>query len=233
MDNKVIQIKIKERLNKLGSFDYDNIECWQISEAFNKAQIEFVRRAINGYNLRKDGDEGSKMAIDDLQVLLTHIPLTATKYDTFYETDILPDTYLYFKRISANIITECCDPRPLTIYLASVADVDVLIVDAFRKPSIEWGETFCTISSNKIKIYTNGEFEIDTPVLHYYKKPQDIQILGCVDMATGTIITTNVESIFKDDIVEMIIDDAAYILAGDIENINQVTRNKQNSNLNN
>jgi hypothetical protein len=232
MNNTILQIKIKERLNKLSSNDYDNIECWQISEAFNKAQLEFVRRCINGYNNRKEGDEGSKMSIDDLQVLLLSADIAATKYDTYYETAVLPDNYFYYKRVAANITTECCDPRPLNIYLANVADVDILLVDQSRCPSIEWGETFCTLSSNRIKIYTKGLFEIDTPKLFYYKQPPYIQISGCVDITTGTIITTNVECIFKDDIVELIIDDTAYILAGDIESMVQIQRNKQNSTLN-
>ena len=38
MNNATIQLKIKQRLNKLDSSDYDNIEAWQLIEAFNKGQ---------------------------------------------------------------------------------------------------------------------------------------------------------------------------------------------------
>ncbi len=51
MTNAALQLKIKQRLNKLASNDYDNIECWQIVEAFNKAQVEWVRRQLHGNNL--------------------------------------------------------------------------------------------------------------------------------------------------------------------------------------
>ena len=34
MDNATLEIKLKQRLNKLASNDYDNIEKWQIIEAF-------------------------------------------------------------------------------------------------------------------------------------------------------------------------------------------------------
>ena len=57
MLNSTIQIKVKERLNKLDSLDYDNIECWQIVEAFNKVQIEWARRQLHGGNIYKEGDE--------------------------------------------------------------------------------------------------------------------------------------------------------------------------------
>ena len=48
MNNATIQLKIQQRLNKIASNDYDNIECWQIVEAFNatvedKEQLESLR----------------------------------------------------------------------------------------------------------------------------------------------------------------------------------------------
>ena len=61
MSNKEIIVRIKEYLNKLDSADYDNIECWQIMSAFNKAQLDFVRKQLSGYNLRRQGDEASKI----------------------------------------------------------------------------------------------------------------------------------------------------------------------------
>ena len=70
MLNSTIVIKLKQRLNKLDSQDYDNIECWQAVEAFNKAQVEWCRRQLHGINIVKEGDEQSTRRKDDLQVLL-------------------------------------------------------------------------------------------------------------------------------------------------------------------
>ena len=78
MNNNTLQIKLKQRLNKLDSQDYDNIECWQFVEAFNKAQLEWCRRNLHGNNLYKEGDELSKRRIDDLQPLLIELSLTGT-----------------------------------------------------------------------------------------------------------------------------------------------------------
>ena len=76
MLNQTIQIKFRQRLNKIASDDYDNIECWQIVEAFNKAQLEWCRRNLHGNNMFQEGDEVSTRRIDDLQVLLTTLPIT-------------------------------------------------------------------------------------------------------------------------------------------------------------
>ena len=56
MLNSAIVIKLKQRINKLDSQDYDNIECWQAVEAFNKAQVEWCRRQLHGLNVVKEGD---------------------------------------------------------------------------------------------------------------------------------------------------------------------------------
>ena len=84
MLNSTIVIKVKQRINKLDSQDYDNIECWQIIESFNKAQVEWCRRQLHGLNIVKEGDEQSTRRKDDLQVLLMSDPITMTDKKDFY-----------------------------------------------------------------------------------------------------------------------------------------------------
>ena len=233
MNNSILQLKIKQRLNKLDSNDYDNIEVWQIIEAFNKAQIEWVRRQLHGGNQYREGDEGSKRRIDDLQLLLLQTPLSGTQQTLYYESNTLPADYLEYKRLSTKAKTKCCDAESMTVYLAEEANVDELLDDEFRKPSYEWGETFCTIMGNKIRIYTDSEFTIVNPLLTYYRKPRYIQIANSIDPYTGNLSLTDVTCEFKDDITELLIDEAVSILAGDIESVNQFARGSQNADRNN
>ena len=98
MLNSTIVIKVKQRINKLDSQDYDNLECWQIVEAFNKAQVEWSRRQLHGLNIVKEGDEQSTRRKDDLQVLLVNEGLTITdKKDYFF--GVVPEDYLQWKRV--------------------------------------------------------------------------------------------------------------------------------------
>ena len=234
MENSTLLIKLKQRLNKLDSNDYDNIECWQFIEAFNKAQIEWCRRNLHGGNMYKEGDELSKKRIDDLQPLLIELSLLGSVTDTYFETNNFPvDEYLEFKRVSTQAKDECCPPRSMTVYLAEEANVSLLLRDPLKNPSFEWGETFCTMLNNTIRIYKNKNFEIVLPVLTYYRKPILIQITGCVDPYTGLVSTTNVNSEFKDDLVEVILDDTAALIAGDIENMYQQQRGTQAAERNN
>lgn len=219
MTNDTVQIKVKQRINKLASNDYDNIMPWQIVEAFNKGQVAWCRRNLMGTNMTKTGDEASKRRIDDLQVLLSDKPLQMVKKDLYFQSPLLPDDYFEWKRISAKSKKDCCDKRQMVVYLAEEANVDELLRDHNKKPSFEWAETFATVLGNRIKVYTNNDFEIEETVLTYYRQPRKIQIIGTSDPYTGVVSTTNVECEFKDDLVELFIDECVKILAGDLEDI--------------
>ena len=347
MNNSTLQIKFKQRLNKLASNDYDNIECWQIVETFNKAQISWCRRQLHGTNQFGEGDEQSKKRVDDLQILLKTLPLTgvdipyddkygyfrADNFVTIYDSD-----YLEYKRVEtfgiqvwpgtevdAPVETEiirtpmyeihgdpanytgtdpegwneanatavnyidninnfttipnayqgmefdadgygpivgyeevintiestgesisvppllapgadkerCCrDPRTMTVYLSEVANTDVMLRDPLKNPDFEWCETFCTMQSNQIRIWRKDFFIMD-PKLIYYRKPRRIEIQGCIDPYTSQPAGVDVECEFKDDIVELIIDEAVSIMAGDISDVNTYQRGDNMSEKNN
>lgn len=233
MLNTIITIKIKQRLNKLDSNDYDNIECWQIVEAFNKAQVEWSRRQLHGINVTKTGDEQSNRRKDDLQVLLNKDTITAITDKGDYSFLNIPGDYLQWKRVDVFAQKDCCDKRRMVIYLAEESNISLLLRDKLKKPSFEWAETFATLIDNNINIYTNGEFNIPEVELTYYRQPIKIQIQGCVDPYTNVQSVNNVQCEFKDDIIEVIIDEAVSILAGDIESNNQFSRGTDTAERNN
>ena len=228
MLNSTITIKMKQRLNKLDSQDYDNITCWQVVESFNKAQVEWVRRQLHGINIVKEGDEQSTRRKDDLQKLLIKEPLAAAKKDIYYEGNI-PGDYLQWKRVDIYAKKDCCDSRRMTVYLAEEGNLNQLLRDKSKQPNFEWAETFATLINDTVHLYTNGEFEISEAFLTYYRQPVKIQVTGCSDPYTGITSSTEVECEFKDDIIELIIDEAVSILAGDIESGNQFSRTQESA----
>lgn len=227
MNNNLLQIKIKQRLNKLASLDYDNIECWQIQEAFNKAQLEWVRRMIYGLNTRREGTEQSTGLVDDLQVILKSQDLTPVDKQTFFEAT-LPADYLYYVRTDVYANSKCCpDKRKMVVYEVEEANMGVLLTSDTKGPSFEWAETLSTLVGDKLRVYTNGEFNITDVGLVYYRTPRQVQFQGCVNPITGQVFTANQECEFKDDVAEILVDQAVAILAGDIESMNQYQRQSQ------
>ena len=234
MLNSTILLKVKQRLNKLASNDYDNLQDWQIIEAFNKGQVDWCRRNLHGLNIVKEGDEQSTRRIDDLQPLLITNPLTIANRKTYYESNTIDPQFFQWKRLSAKATSECCpDPRPMVIYLAEQANVDELLRDVNKKPSFEWAEIFATVKGNKIQIYTNGEFDIASVDFTYYRQPVRIEIAGVKDPYTGLTPTVDVPCEFKDDLTEVLIDECAKIIAGDIESMLQMSRQAQSTEGNN
>lgn len=222
MNNNIIQLKIKQRLNKLSSQDYDNIECWMIVEAFNKAQLSWCRRQLHGTNTLAEGDEESKRRIDDLQILLLDKSVVFEKKNLYSISESLPEDYFEWKRVSVDAEHECCSNlHKMVVYLAEEANVDELLRDHNKQPNFDWGETFCTIKGNKVLVYTNNEFNIEKGKLVYYRMPRYIEIENCIDPYTQALSTSEIECEFKDDIIELFIDEAVKILAGDLESFNQ------------
>jgi hypothetical protein len=139
-----------------------------------------------------------------------------------------------YKRLEVYATSECCkDPRLMTLYLVEEANAINFIRDDNKRPSFEWGETFITLVGNTVRIYTDGKFQVSSAKLMYYKQPIKIQITGCTDPYTGGISTSTVIPDLKDDVVEVLIDDAAAILAGDIESMTQYQREQQTAEKNN
>jgi len=232
MLNSTITIKLKERLNKLDSQDYDNILCFQVVEAFNKAQVEWSRRQLHGINAKREGDEQSTRRKDDLQVLLVETDPILSEEDIYYSGPI-PENYLQWKRLDVNACKGCCDNRRMTVYLAAEENLNQLLRDKLKQPSFQWAETFATLTDDKFRVYTNKDFEVSDVSLTYYRQPRKIQVKGCTDPYTGLDSTQEILCEFKDDIVELIIDEAVSILAGDIESGNQYSRGQQEAERNN
>lgn len=233
MNNNLLQIKIKQRLNKLASFDFDNLECWQIAEAFNKAQLEWVRRQLLGLNSRRALPEQDTATISDLQMLMEERFVSGRDRELYFESTEVPDDYMKFVLVSARALTDCCGERIMSVYLAEEANADELLTDRFKKPSFEWAETFATIAENRLRIYTAGDFKIIKPKIVYYRKPRPVQFAGCMDIETGNTYKYNQICELKDDIAEVICDEAAAILAGDMESLTQYQREVQAATRNN
>jgi len=219
MDNLTIEAKINERINKLDSNDYDNIHKWKVVEIFNKAMVDWCRRQLHGSNLSRTGDEQSKRRIDDLQVLLKPAELNPVKKELHYASTIWPEDYFEYKRVSITGSTECCEAnKGWVINLVEEGNIDIILNDFNRKPSFKWRATVVTIMGNVIKIWTNDEFDIPKATLTYYKQPRRIEIQGVSDPYNNGIISpAEVLCEFKDDIVELFIDEAVKIVSGDME----------------
>ena len=225
-------IKLRNRLNKSHSSDYDNIMDWVAVEAINKAALEVVRSAIRGINILKEGDEETRVKIDDLQFLLKPVPDFKGNDNnvSFFEAK-LPEDYLYWKRIIPYAKKGDCLNQPFRSDLVEEANVPEYLQDYLRKPNWDWRETFHTLLNNKLRIYKDGQFNIQKVDLVYYRLPKKMDIQGYTHEDGSSSSNQDLE--FKNDVAEIIIDYAASIIAGDNESLNaaQITSQRTQANI--
>lgn len=227
MRNNQVRLELKQRLNKLASNDYTNLECWQEAELLNKAQIQWVRKQLHGTNIYNEGDEGSKRRIDDLNILLEEKDMKGSNKGEYFETVVLPENYLEYKKVTIKATQEGCDKlKKIRCVLVPEADTDWLLGDHLRQPSFKWGETFCSLFGNKLRIWTNSDFTVKSCSLSYYRFPVKIGFADCRDFESNLMEEKEIE--FKDDITHLIIDEAVMIASGDVGDFNNYTRSKTN-----
>jgi hypothetical protein len=213
-----VSAKMDLRLNKAASADYDNIWSYQKQEAFQKAIYEWIRRQKRGKNQTQEGDEETDTRVDDLQVLLKTDSLTFRNKGLFVETNKLPEDYLYYKRLTPIVSKGACSRVRIKSHLKEEANVDSLI----QMPSFKFEETFHTLIGNKAHVYHNNDFTVDTIEFTYYRKPKVYDFKRLDDVVE-----------FKDDVVEILVDEAVKIMASDLESLNQKNLAQERAETNN
>lgn len=230
MTPQLVLLKVRLRLNKLHSQDYDNIEDWKVMEAVNKAQLEWYRRQVVGYNKRQDSAEQDRVSVDDLQQFLVDKKITGANKHGYFLSNTLPTDYLWFNKVIPLCKKGECQGVPIESDLVEEANVPSYLFDWASQPSFEWRETFHTIVGGKIKVYTKDEFDVENLLLTYFRQPRKVDVIGYTHEDSTPSINSDLE--FKDDVAELILDDAAAILAADVEyyNASQVTKGRSDTN---
>lgn len=218
MTTREIIVKVKKRVNKDDTNDFDNLSLFSIIEAYNKAQLNVVNYLSGLNNIYKSGIESTTKRIDNLSTLLNPTPLelTLTKADNYYISQSFPTNYMrYVSSYSTGKNSKCSSKRILH-FPYEEGNIELINRNSNQNASFEWGEAPITIADNKLKIHSNNQFEITKAYLTYLKYPVNVDIQGYIKQ-DGTPSTT-IDPELPDDVVEMCIDEAVRILQGDIQN---------------
>ena len=209
MNSKIAIQRIDNALEKQGSSSNANLNNYDKEDALNKALNDWIRRQIHGTNPYREGSEESEMRVDDLQPLL--IPerkISVNNGDIFSDTSKLPENYRYYNRLTLVVTKgECTNVRIKSTFVEN-ANIDDLLQDWTFTPSFDFEQAFHIMASNKFRVYHNGDFKIDEVLLSYYTNPKYI---SCEKKDFDTPWQ------WKDDVAEVVIDEAIKLLSGNIE----------------
>lgn len=208
--------EFKLSLNKMDRQDNVQVPLEDILVFLNQAQLSWVKSKVGENNIFKDGYEGTRKRIDDLQVLKVDdvsLPLIKTT-DVLYKgykasLKSLPNYMLYIMSHVGARKEDC--KAGLTVDLIRQNDLSTLYFDANFSPSFEWRSTFATIGQDNITVYTDESFEIENLYLTYLRYPKPIDSEGYINLDGGDSVNSDCELPYyaKADVLNLAIKFAA------------------------
>lgn len=196
--------KIDQRLNKLSSNAHQQIQLEDKILALNEAQNVLVKQKVDGMSIPNGmGMDAFKKRYQDLEGLVlnyNHQPLTLSKTNSElneYSALLSKLTPEYFLYIDGYILADKgrCKKRKIWINpdLIKHGSIQFLIGSEHFKPSFEYQETFSSISSGYLNVYTDGTFTPSKLYLMYIKYPQKINKAGYTDFDGSSSANVNCE----------------------------------------
>lgn len=220
--------KIDQKLNKLSSNEHQSIPLEDKILALNEAQIKLIKQKLDGTVTNTGiGFDGFKKRYEDLESLVEEyadhkLPLQEKdKRIHQWVSDITALVPRYMFYVDSYILADKgkCLNRIIRVNpdLAKHADVQLLLDNTHYKPSFEYQETFNTISSSEIAIYTDGTFTPKEIYISYLRYPKYINKEGYVDFEGNS--SSNQDCELNDYLEDELVDLAVQNLAMYTENV--------------
>jgi len=227
---KSLIYKIDYKLNKAATLVHQEIPVENKIVALREAEIKLIKTKLNPNNTLGFGFEANKKRYEDLQTLieshhLHKLPLKLVdKITNKWEADLtkLLPKYMFYIDAYVTATKGQCKNNVLKVNndLSKHADISILLANENYKPSFEYQETPCTITSNKIEVYTDGSFTMSEIFISYIRYPKKIDIEGYIDLDGNP--STNQDSELPDYLEDELVNFALMELSMITENIPSV-----------
>jgi len=208
------------KLNKQATSQHQFIPDENKIVSINSNQIKLVLSKLNPNNILQLGFEGNIKRYQDIENLIEPYdnhslePKLADKYLNKWEASLLDLVPIYMFYIDAYLIAKKGDCRArlsVNNSLAKHKDVQLILNNSNERPDFDWRETFSTLTSNKIEVYTDGTFTPEELYVSYIRYPQMVDIEGYTHL-DGTISVTQdceLEYYLKEALVNLVVEDLA------------------------
>jgi hypothetical protein len=214
--------KIDQRLNKLSTNDHQQINLEDKILALNEAQIKLIKQKVDGFSVASGmGLDSFKKRYEDLQRLViqyNHQPLNLVEINKELNQwstsiDTLLPKYMFY--IDSYILADkgVCKDRQIWINrdLAKHGDIQFILNNEHYKPSFEYQETFNSISSDEISVFTDGTFTPTALYISYMRYPDYIDKTGYIGFDNIASVDRNceLESYLEDELLDLTVQNLA------------------------
>lgn len=212
--------KIDQKLNKLSTNEHQQIPLEDKILALNEAQIKLIKQKVDGQSTVSGlGLDAFKKRYEDLQKLVVSykdLSLTLKNQQLWqYSADLslLDPKYMFY--IDAYVIASkglCIDKKIwINKDLSKHGDLSLLLNNDHYKPSFEYQETFNSLSSNEMSIYTDGTFTPNKLWVSYMRYPVEIDKVGYIkfDGTASTNVNCELELYLEDELLDLTVQSLA------------------------
>lgn len=208
--------KIDQKLNKLSSNDHQAIQLEDKILALNEAQIKLIKQKVDGFSTpTRLGMDAFKKRYEDLQKFVLnydHQPLDLAEKDKninqyYASLSSLSPQYMFY--VDSYILADKgkCKDRKIWINrdLLKHGDLQFALNNDHYKPSFEYQETFNSLSSEEIYIYTDGTFSPTKIYISYLRYPKYIDKEGYVKLDGSNSINQDceLEAYLEDELIDL------------------------------
>lgn len=214
--------KIDQKLNKLSTNEHQQIQLEDKILALNEAQIKLIKQKVDGQNTVSGlGLDAFKKRYEDLQSLVVtynHQPLDLTLKNpelNQWAAKLHQLTPKYMFYIDSYVIADkgLCKDRKIWINrdLAKHGDLQFCLTNTHYKPSFEYQETFNSLSSDEISVFTDGTFVPKKVYISYMRYPVYINKTGYVmlDGQNSYDADCELETYLEDELLDLTVQNLA------------------------
>jgi len=214
--------KIDQKLNKLSTNEHQQINLEDKILALNEAQIKLIKQKVDGQNTISGlGLDAFKKRYEDLQSLVVnynHQPLDLTLLNAELNQwkaniHLLTPKYMFY--IDSYVLADKgrCTDRKIWINrdLAKHGDLQFCLTNTHYRPSFEYQETFNSISSDEISVFTDGTFTPKQIYVSYMRYPVYINKTGYVmlDGQNSFDQDCELETYLEDELLDLTVQNLA------------------------
>ena len=214
--------KIDQKLNKLSTNEYQQIQLEDKILSLNEGQIKLVKQKLDGPATPSTlGLDAFRKRYEDLQKLIENyedhpLDLVPTNPQLHqYTADLTGITPEYMFYMDSYVVADKgrCKDRTIWINreLVHHGDIPVIINNTHYRPSFEYQETFSNINTNQIMVYSDGTFTPKTLYLSYLRYPKRIDKTGYIHFDGTDSVDSNCELALylEDELVDLVVENLA------------------------
>lgn len=183
--------KIDQKLNKLSTNEHQKIQLEDKILALNEAQILLIKNKLSGFSLSSGmGMDSFNKRYEDLQKLVINyddgkLNLTETNEElNEWSADVTGLDPKFMIYLGSFILADKDQCKNRIVWINNEplkhGDLQTVLTNEHYKPSFEYQETCASISSDKISVYTDGEFIPSVIKIMYLRYPVYISKVGFI-----------------------------------------------------